>query len=197
MMTHKQNRPRAHSNDNSLRGEHSAVQSDELPKMFPWRNDVLPEQPLPSSNKLTATLDEIVNRPYPRPESQIGFGKLIHSTTDEIPVRQSVYSGEEDRQKYIYEGENTSYAHGASALLNMPMPSPPKRADSTIEQMEMPAAPKSHTERSQSPSPTSADVYRRQDSREHHTDISGMCEKPVRLLLCSFNFLPLQITSPD
>ena len=40
VMTHQQTRPRAHSNDNSLRGEHSAVQNDELPKMFPWHNDV-------------------------------------------------------------------------------------------------------------------------------------------------------------
>ncbi|UJR23551.1 hypothetical protein I4U23_026539 [Adineta vaga] len=176
LITQKQTRPRAHSNDNALLGEHGATQHDEVSKMFPWRNEVLPEQQqehqqqqqktehLPSTNELTAIFDEIVNRPYARPTSQIGFEKVIQSTTDE---NQSVHSGDVDRQKYYFGEQN-----GTSALLNMPVVSPPKRMDSINERVEMPTFPTKYNPRSRSPSPTSADTYLRRTSRERQTDIS-------------------------
>ncbi|CAF0900278.1 unnamed protein product [Adineta ricciae] len=173
VITHKQTRQRAHSNDNTLRGEHGPTQNDEVPKMFPWRNDVLPEHPQqyepgtsPSKAKITAIFDEIVNRPYVRPTSQIGFEKVLQSTADEI------HSGEVDRQKYHFGDGEAPYGNGTSALIHMPVISPPKRSDSTIERVEMPTPPTKHNQRSRSPSPTSADIYHRQTDREHHTDIS-------------------------
>ena len=179
VITHQPTRQRAHSNDNMLRGEHSAVQNDELPKMFPWRNDVLPEQHIsPPSNKINNNgLDHIVDKQYQRPASQIGFERVIETTINhkdsDNKYRQSGYTGEDDRQKYIFEGEKTPYGNGTSAIIDMPVISPPKRMDSKIERIEMPTVPVRNDERSASPSPTSTDIYRRQNSREHHTDISG------------------------
>lgn len=185
VITHKQTRQRAHSNDNALRGELGPTQSDEVPKMFPWRNDVLPEQQQqqqyesetsPSKAKIAAIFDEIVTRPYVRPTSQIGFEKVVQSTADEV------HSGEVDRQKYYFGGGEAPYGNGASALIQMPVVSPPKRSDSTIERIQMPTPPTKHNQRSRSPSPTSADIHHRQSAHEHHTDISGKSKISVRFI---------------
>ncbi|CAF3979658.1 unnamed protein product [Adineta steineri] len=179
VITHTQPRPRAHSNDNMLRGEHSAIQSDELPKMFPWRNDVIPahEHQIPptKTNKVSNGLDDFLNKDYTRPASQIGFEKIIESAAvnNNNNNRESAYMAEGDRQKYMYEGDQMSYTNGTSAIIDMPIISPVKRFDSHIERTEMPTVPTKHDQRSRSPSPTSNDIHRRQDSREqHHTDIS-------------------------
>jgi hypothetical protein len=74
VITHQQPRPRAHSNDNTLRGENSAIIHDELPKLFPWRNDVIPEQSSPPTNH---GVDHLVERQHSRPKSQIGFETVI------------------------------------------------------------------------------------------------------------------------
>jgi len=155
VITHQKNRQRAHSNDNKLRGETSAVIHDELPKMFPWRNDVLPEQRSPPTNQI----NNIVDEQFQRPTSQIGFEKVIEST----------YTGD----KHLFENEKSSHTNGTSAIINIPVISPPKRLDSNIERTEMPTVPIRNTERSRSPSPISTDIYQRQNSREHQSDISG------------------------
>lgn len=151
VITHQQIRQRAHSNDNGLRGETSAIENDEVPKMFPWRNDVLPEQPLPLAKQNSIGLEHLADKP--RPISQIGFEKLVESTkADE---------------------QTTLYPHATSAILNMPVVSPPKRVDSTIERIEMPTATIDYKRRSRSPSPVASDVYQQQVIREQSTDISG------------------------
>jgi hypothetical protein len=171
VITHQQTRPRAHSNNNILRGETSAVSHDELPKMFPWRNDVLPEQRSPSTNQINNGVDNIVDKEYQRPISQIGFEKVIQST----------YTGENDRKKYLFENEKSSYTNGTSAIIDIPVISPPKRLDSNIQRIEMPIVPTRNDERSQSPSPTATDIHQRQNSREHQTDISGKLKKKQRV----------------
>ena len=165
VITHQQNRPRAHSNDNMLRGEHGAINHDELPKMFPWRNDVLPDRTSPPKEQINNGVNHIVDKNQTRPASQIGFERLSNGS-------EKHYFGEDDRNKYTFEGEKFPYANGTSAIIDMPVISPPKRSDSKIERIEMPTVPIRDDERSRSPSPTSADIYRRQNSHEHHTDIS-------------------------
>ncbi len=159
VITHQKTRQRAHSNDNALRGETSVVNNDELPKMFPWRNEVLPEQQSPSKNQINNGVDNIVNKQYQRPISQIGFGKVVESTYTE--------------DKHLFDKEKTSYTNGTSAIIDMPVISPPKRLDSNNERIEMSTVPTRNNERSRSPSPISTDIYRRQNSQERPSDISG------------------------
>jgi len=167
VITDEQIRPRAHSNDDMLRGETSAIVTDELPKMFPWRNDVIPEQHSPSANVIKPVLEKQPSRP----KSQIGFEKVIEST----------YMVED---KYLFDNETKLYPNGTSAMINMPVISPPRRVDTTIEGMEMPTVPTRVNERSRSPSPTSRDVYQRTTSREGQSDIS---ENFSRLTLSEIN----------
>jgi hypothetical protein len=177
VITHEQARPRAHSNDNVLRGEHSAINHDDIPQMFPWRNEVLPDKrspPTSTNTQISNGVNHMVEKNHQRPTSQIGFERVIESNGHEKNSRQSDYMGEDDRHNYVFEGEKLSYTNGASAIIDMPVVSPPKRMDSKIERIEMPTVPIRHDERSRSPSPTSADIYRRQNSHEHHTDISGI-----------------------
>ena len=134
-----------------------------------------------STNKTNIGLDHLVDKsPSSRPVSQIGFERVISSTTDkhksELEQRQSTYTGEENRHKYILEGEKLPYGNGASALIDMPVVSPPKRVNSQVGLVEMPSLPPRNTERSASPSPSSpisTNPYARQNSRERQTDISG------------------------
>lgn len=155
VITHEKARPRAHSNDNMLRSETSGVIHDELPKMFPWRNDVIPEQQSPPKTQNTNGIDHLVDQQYQRPISQIGFGKVLEATLSE--------------QKEI---TSPSHINGTSAIIDMPIISPPKRVDSHIEPIEMPTVPTRNNERSRSPSPVSTDIYERKNSHEHQTDIS-------------------------
>lgn len=51
--------------------------------MFPWRHDVLSEQNSSSpssSNKTNHDVNNIVDKNYQRPNSQIGFEKVFEST---------------------------------------------------------------------------------------------------------------------
>lgn len=148
VITHQQNRPRAHSNDNALRGENSGVIHDELPKMFPWRNDVIPEQRSPPINH---GVDNLVEKQHPRPISQIGFQKVIQST----------YSDENHSNKYSFDNEKSTYSNGTSAVINIPVISPSKRVETPTRNDE------------QTPSPISRDVYQRTNSHERQSDISG------------------------
>ncbi|CAF3838788.1 unnamed protein product [Rotaria sordida] len=169
IITHKQIRQRAHSNDNALRGEHSAIQNDELPKMFPWRNDVIPEQ---HSSSINTEHDRIADKNYQRPISQIGFQRVIESTNSDNNYRYSTNSREDDQNQYVFDDEKTYYANRTSAITDIPVISPPKRLDSTIEKIAMPITPTKNDEQFRSPSPISTDIYRRQSSREHPIDIS-------------------------
>ncbi len=189
VMTHQQIRQRAHSNDNKLRGDHSAIQNDELPKMFPWRNDVLPEQRSPPTNTINHGIDIIVDKQYPRQTSQIGFEKVIESTVGKNNYRPSAATEEDDRQNYVFESEKTPYTIGTSAIIDMPVVSPPKRLDSKIERVEMSVGPAKYDQQSRSPSPpTTTDIYRRENSREPHTDISGR-QKNTHISFHSLFFL--------
>ena len=182
VITHENPRPRAHSNDNMLRGETSAIHHDELPKMFPWRNDVLPEQHSPPTNN---GLDTIVDKQHPRPASQIGFERVIETTISERNSRQSAYSRENSRDEHVFQNGKTTHSNGTTAIIDMPVISPPvmkvrkhKRLDSKINHIEMPTLPTRNDDRSRSLlSPTTPDVYRRQSSRERQSDISGMKKK--------------------
>jgi hypothetical protein len=126
VITHQQNRPRAHSNDKLLRGEHSALKHDELPKMFPWRNDVLPDRTSPPKEQINNGINHIVDKNQTRPASQIGFERLSNGS-------EKHYFGEDDRNKYTFEGEKFPYTNGTSAIIDMPVISPPKRSDSKID----------------------------------------------------------------
>ena len=170
VITHQQVRPRAHSNDNMLRGETSAVQSDEVSKLFPWRNDVLPEQ-IPAS--ATKGVENLVEKQEPRPKSQIGFEKII-----EAAYIEGGHSSAHSSVNF-----QSPYSIGMSAMVDMPVISPPKRVDSyIIEPMEMPTVPTRNDQRSRSPSPTSRDVYPANTSRERQSDISGKQTKPSKYL---------------
>ncbi|CAF2842215.1 unnamed protein product [Rotaria sp. Silwood2] len=169
IITHQETRQRAHSNDNTLRGEHGAILNDELPKMFPWRNDVLPEQRSPPIN---TERDHIADKNNQRPISQIGFQRVIESTNSNNNYRQSTINREDDRNKYVFDDEKTYYANRTSAIIDMPVISSPKRSDSKIERIEKPITPTYSDERIRSPSPISTDTYRRQSSRDHQIDIS-------------------------
>lgn len=171
VITHEQVRPRAHSNDNMLRGETSAVQSDEVSKLFPWRNDVLPEQ-IPAS--ATKGVENLVEKQESRPKSQIGFEKIIESTYIEGSHSSAV-------------NLQSPYSIGMSAMVDMPVISPPKRVNShIIEPMEMPTVPTRNDQRSRSPSPTSRDVFPANTSRERQSDISGKQTKQSKYLFyCS------------
>jgi hypothetical protein len=168
VITHQQARPRAHSNDNTLRGENSGVIHDELPKMFPWRNEVIPEQRSPPINH---GVDNLVEKEHSRPKSQIGFEKVIQST----------YSEENNSNKYVFDNEKPPYSNGTSAVINMPVISPPKR-------VEIPTVPTRNDQRSRTPSPTSRDVYQRKTSYERQSDISGKYSKKSHFVLLIFLF---------
>lgn len=172
VITHEQVRPRAHSNDNVLRGETSAIQSDEASKLFPWRNDVLPEQIPASAMK---GVENLVDKQQARPKSQIGFEKIVESAYIEGSPSN---------------GHSTSpYSIGMSAMVDMPVISPTKRVNShIIEPMEMPTVPTRNDQRSRSPSPTSRDVYQANTSRERQSDISGKQTKNICFSI-SFFFL--------
>ncbi|CAF3437594.1 unnamed protein product [Rotaria sp. Silwood1] len=169
IIAHQQIRQRAHSNDNILLGEHSAILNDELPKMFPWRNEVLPEQHSPP---IKTERDHSADKNYQRPISQIGFQRVIETSNSGNNYRQSTISREDDRTKSVFDDEKTYYANRTSAIIDMPVVSPPKRSDSTSERIEMPITPTKSNERIRSSSPLSTDTYRRQSSREHQMDIS-------------------------
>lgn len=171
VITHETTRPRAHSNDNMLRGETSGVLNDELPKMFPWRNDVIPEQISPTKNQTNSNgIEQLIDQQPQRPISQIGFEKVLQSTLSE-------------------QRESTGYTNGTSAIINMPVISPPRQTDSMYERVEMPTVPTRNTQRSRSPSPVSNDVYQRKLSQEEHpTDISGI-EIKNKILIFLYFFL--------
>lgn len=162
-ITHEQIR-RSHSNDDKLRGEHSAIFHDELPKMFPWKNDILPQEKSPTINKVVTELDQVVDRNHQRPLSQIGFQKLVESTVDT----------EDDRSRYRFDDNQTYYPNRVSTTINVPFVSPTNRSNSTIEQMEIPLLPKFSNESNKIPSTNSPDIYRRQHSQEYQIDVLGM-----------------------
>ena len=99
--------------------------------------------------------------------------KLLNQLVVIIIIGRSADTAEDDRQKYVFENEKIPYANGTSAIINMPIVSPPKRLDSKIERVEMPTVPTKYDQRSRSPSPTTTDTYRQQTSRERLPDISG------------------------
>ncbi|CAF1630495.1 unnamed protein product [Rotaria magnacalcarata] len=165
-------RQRAHSNDNILRGEYGTLCVDELPKIFPWRNEMLPDQHSPTINKIATELNPIVDKNYQRSASQIGFQNVIETTSNDTNYRQSTLSRDDDRHKHKFDDEKPYYANRTSAFVDVPVISSPKRPTSTIERIEIPLLPANSDEYIRDPSPLSTDVYRRQSSREHQVDLS-------------------------
>jgi len=167
VITNQQTRQRAYSNDNLFGDEYGIKQNNESPKKYPQRNDIVPEQTSPSK-KQTDGINAIVDTKYPRSPSP---SRVIESNTNNNRHR-STYLEEDDRTKYTYEGEKLSYGSGASAIVEIPV-SYTKRSDSTIDRYETPIEPKRDHQRSRSPSVTSNDSYRRQNSREQKIDFTG------------------------
>ncbi|CAF3156900.1 unnamed protein product [Rotaria socialis] len=165
-------RQRAHSNDNILRGEYGALCTDELPKIFPWRNDILPDQHSSTINKIATELNPIVDKNYQRPASPIGFQNVIETTGSDTNYRQSTLSRDDDRHKHKFDDEKTNYTNRISAFVDVPVIPSPKRSTSTIERIEIPLLPANSDTYIRDPSPLSTDVYRRQSSREHQVDLS-------------------------
>jgi len=159
-MTNRPTLQRAYSNDNNIRDEYVVKQNDVSPKKYPQRNDILSEQTSPS-NKKNDGVNAIVDTKYQRSPSP---SRVIDSNINNDRHR-STYIEEDDRSKYIYEGEKLPYGSGTSAIVDVPV-SYTKRSDSTIDRYE----PRDN-QRSQSPSRTSNDSYRRQSSREPQTDL--------------------------
>ena len=188
VISHEQARPRAHSNEQLLRGEHGAVQHDELPKMFPWRNDVLPEQRPSSPKKESHGLEHLVDKHQPRPLSQIGFEKVIESARGHIAADDQHHRSSKHDQ-FASEGEKFPYGNGTSSILNLPAHSPLQLSDPKYDFIGMPALPSKVTERSPSPtaSPASADFNRRANNRERQSDIAG--KEPTNFLTSLFHVL--------
>ena len=173
VIKHEPTRQRAHSNDNILRGEHSAVYNDELPKVFPWRNDFIPENYSSTTNNSNSKLDHNDNSHYHRPTSQIGFQRHIGSTDSDNNYHQSTNSTNDDQNKDVFDDEKGPFGGGISAIVDIPVISTPERSNSTIDQINIPIL-STNDELIQSSSTTSTGTYQRQTSREYHIDTSGI-----------------------
>ena len=165
IINHQIPRPRAHSNDNLLHGEHSAFHNDELPKLFPWRNDYLPEENSLPRNNMNTERDNINDRFSQRSTSPIGFQKLVE-TNDNYYHRSSSDNSNNDRHQTTFDNNRTSHGTGVSALVEIPVISIPKRSDSTIEQIDIPIIRTRNDDQIRSSTPTVTDNYRRQRDSE-------------------------------
>ena len=123
VITHKQTRPRAHSNDNALRGETSAINDDELPKMFPWRNDVIPEQRSPPNNH---GVNNLIEKQHSRPQSQVGFEKVVpeqlspstnHGVNNLVEKQHSRPQSQVSFEKVVPEQRSPPNNHGVDDLV--------------------------------------------------------------------------------
>ncbi|CAF0979723.1 unnamed protein product [Rotaria sordida] len=147
-VSYQQARQRATSNERTLRDEHNTTkQNDEFLRRYPQRNDAM------------------VDTKYQRPSSPTRIEKPIESNTTSDRHR-STYMGENDRSKYIHEGERLSYGSGTSNIVDVPIISNTKRSDSKIDKFEMSTEPTRDNRRSRSPSVASNDSFQRQSSRE-------------------------------
>ena len=198
VISHEQTRPRAHSNDQMLRGEHSAIQHDELPAMFPWRNDVLPEQrPLPSK-KESHGLEHLVDKHQPRPLSQIGFEKVIESARGHIgnhdQHRLSSHKGDSKHDQFASENDKLPYGNGSSTILNLPAHSPLQLSDSKYDFIGMPALPNRVADRS--PSPTTSPT-RTNFNRERPSDIAGKESASILTFVLPLSVLSLSLRTDN
>lgn len=167
-------RPRAHSNDNLLHGEPNRNQNDDIPKLFPWRNDVLPDGSHSSTESQIPSVNNLVQKPsQTKTTNEIGFDRVTqrsYSTeTTTKDNRHSTLNQDDGRDRFIIPGENFQYGNGAFAIVDMPTAAPPKHIDSYIGKIDIPLIPTKSVERT--PSPT--DMYRRQTSRDPSIDIPG------------------------
>ena len=174
VIRHQPTRQRAYSNDNTLCDEHSAVYNDELPKIFPWRNNVIPQKYSSTTNNNNSELDHSVNSHYQRPNSQIGFQRVIGSTDSDNNYHQSTNSTNDDQNKNVLDNEKGSFDGGISAIVDIPVISSLERSNSTIEQINIPILPTRNDEPIRSSSTISTDTYQRQTSHEYHVDIPGI-----------------------
>jgi len=167
-ITNQQKLQRAYSNENNFRDEYVPKHNDDSPKKSPQRQNIISEQYSPS-NKKNDGINSIVDTKY---QSTSSPTKAIESNTNTNRHR-STYVEEDDRNKYVYEGEKLSYGSGASAIVEIPVVSHTKRSDSTGNRYEIPIESTRDNQRSQNPSVTSIDPYRRQSSREPQTNFTG------------------------
>ncbi|CAF0810388.1 unnamed protein product [Rotaria sp. Silwood1] len=149
----QQARQRANSSEHLFQDDyHATKQNDEFSRKYPQRNDVL------------------VDTKYQRPSSPIRREKPFESNTNNDSHR-STYIGENDRSKYMHEGEKLSYGSGTSKIVDIPVISNTKRSDSVINKIETSTdlTRDNRRSRSRSPSVASNDSYQRQSSRDQRS----------------------------
>jgi hypothetical protein len=166
---HQQTKPRASSNDRVFRDEHVTTHNDGVSQNFQRRYDASPEQHSPI-NKKDHRVNAIVDTDYQRSSSTSGLERIVEQNMNNNRHR-STYTEEDDRRKYIHEGEKLSYGSGASAIVHIPVVT--QRSDSTNERFRISGEPTRHDDGSRSPSVTSNDSYRRQDIHDRQTDFTG------------------------
>jgi hypothetical protein len=178
-VTNQPIRQRTYSNENVFDDEYSTKQNVISPKKSPQRNNnTLPEQTSPSK-KVNEGVNAIIDTNYQRSPSpsQVGDSNLNNNR------HPSTYIEEDDRSKYVYEGQKLSYGSGASAVVDIPIIRQNKQTNSTIDQFELPNEPTRDHQGSRNPSVTSNDSYRRQNSRQLSTDPTGRRNSSFLLFL--------------
>ncbi|CAF2096876.1 unnamed protein product [Rotaria magnacalcarata] len=168
--SYQQMRQRAISNENLFRGTDSSTKTDEFSSRYPRYDDSKP-RPISPSTKRDNGIGAIVDIRNQRPTTPTRVDKFIESNTNNNSHR-STYIEEDDRRKYIKEGEKVSYGTGTSKIVDIPVIVNPKRPDSIINQTEAPIDPTRDSQRSHSPSIASNGSYRRQSSHERQTDVT-------------------------
>ncbi|CAF3582911.1 unnamed protein product [Rotaria socialis] len=168
--SYQQMRQRANSNENLFRGTDSATKTDEFSPRYPRYDDSKP-RPISPSNKRNNGIDATVDIKNQRPTTPTRVDKFIESNTNNNSHR-STYIEEDDRRKYVKEGEKISYGTGASKIVDIPVIANPKRPDPIINQIETPIGPKRDSQRSRSPSVASNGSYQRQSSHERQIDVT-------------------------
>lgn len=150
--TNQQVRQRTYSNDNVFRDQYDGKQNETSPiKRNSQQSNsynTSPEKSSPSK-KNNEGINAIIDTKYQRSPSPPGIDNRHRST----------YMEEDDRSKYVYEGQKLSYGSGTSAIVDVPVVIHNKQSNSILNQFELPTE--------------STRDYQRQNSREPKTDLTG------------------------
>jgi hypothetical protein len=164
-VTNQQIRRQTYLKENVSHDEYGTKQKDQTPPLSPQRNNNIFEQTSPSKTS-NGGVNAIVDAKYQRSPSPSQIGDFNANNNR----HRSTYVEEDDRSKYIYEGQTMSYGSGASAVVDIPIIDQNKQTHSIIDQFELPNEPPRNHQGSRSPSVKSNDSYQRQISRERSTD---------------------------
>lgn len=122
----------------------------------------------PSTSRTTSSVvNAVVDTKYQRSPSPSAVNKS--NTNDQR--HRSTYIEEDDRSKYVYDGEKLSYGNGTSAVVNIPIISQTKQSNTSTGGYDIPIERTGSYQRSGSRSPSN-DSYRRQNSRERQIDVA-------------------------